>query len=701
VSRLKNERLNVEIVLRYCREHILLILALAFMAGLLLAWAIVDRADREMREELLVQARLVALAINPDRVAALKGVEADSELDDYNRLQEQLAAILTANDQYRFIYLMGRNANRDLFFYVDSEPSYSEDHSPPGEIYPAASSELIAMFDDGRSFVEGPLIDDFGVWVSALVPLYDPESDGTTVVLGIDIDAGTWRYELAKRALLPVGLMFSMLVIFASGLYLVRSQAELHESEEKYEILFANSPDAYLIITDGVFSDCNKAAEEMFKSKRHEILGKTPGNISPPVQPNGKYSPESSMENIETALQKGHFTFEWVHCRPGGDQFWVEVSLSPMYIRGRQLLFAACRDITDRKSVEEKINFMSYHDSLTGLYNRRYLEEEMKRLDTARQLPISLIMADLNGLKLVNDTYGHRTGDQMLRLAADILKSACREEDILVRWGGDEFIILLPQTSKEEALEIGKRINDFYKDASVKNIPVSIALGVSAKQSPEYSIRKLLKEAEDNMYKVKLTESRSTKSAVLGALLKALAAKSFETNTHTGNMQEIALKIGREMNLPESELRRLTLLITLHDIGKINIPEEILTKESPLTAEEWEIIRKHPEIGYRIALATEEFAHVAEDVLSHHERWDGSGYPRGLKGLQITMLARITAVADAFEVMTNGRPYKKAMSPDAAIEELKRSSGSHFDPTVVETFLSIIENELNLDQREA
>jgi diguanylate cyclase (GGDEF)-like protein/PAS domain S-box-containing protein len=352
-------------------------------------------------------------------------------------------------------------------------------------------------------------------------------------------------------------------------------------------------------------------------------------------------------------------------------------------------MFGTHTDITERKKAEEQMRYFSHHDTLTGLYNRAYIETEMKRLDTARQLPLSVIMADLNGLKLINDTYGHPIGDHALQAAAAIIRKTCRKDDIYARWGGDEFVILLPQTPLSAANLVCDRIISSCRDIFIEDVPVSMAIGVACKDSANESIIKTLQEAENNMYKQKLTESRSTKSAVLKALLKTLEAKSFETESHTRGMQQIAQLIGKRINLPDAELNRLDLLITLHDIGKINIAEEILTKDTPLTEEEWATIRKHPEIGFRIARATEEFAHVAEDILAHHEHWDGSGYPQGLKGSAIPFLARINAIADAYEVMANGRPYKKAMNTKQIEAEFIRCSGKQFDPILVEIFLNI------------
>ena len=176
--------------------------------------------------------------------------------------------------------------------------------------------------------------------------------------------------------------------------------------------------------------------------------------------------------------------------------------------------------------------------------------------------------------------------------------------------------------------------------------------------------------------------------------MKTLAEKSFETEAHVQNMQRVAIKIGEKLELTDTELNRLELLIMLHDIGKINIPGEILTKEGSLSPEEWELMKQHPETGYKIARATEEFAHVAEDILAHHERWDGTGYPNGLKEEEIPLLAKITAVADAYEVMANGRPYKEPLTKEEIVKEFKRCAGTQFDPGLVEIFISVLEAEI-------
>ncbi len=442
-----------------------------------------------------------------------------------------------------------------------------------------------------------------------------------------------------------------------------------------------------------------QTGEAIYNEGWAAILGYTPGELS--ALGNRVFETLAHPEDLQRSnelLEKhfaGELAFYDFECRmkhKSGSWVWVHDrgKVVTHTADGKPLwMFGTHTDITERKKNEEQIKYISFHDRLTDLYNRYYLDEEMSRLESSRNLPITIIIADLNGLKLVNDTYGHEIGDTLLRSAGRILKVVCRQDDIIARWGGDEFVILLPGTTTDEAWAICRRIADRCREVFIEELPLSMALGVASKNDSQTRLVETLRQAENSMYKQKLTESRSTKNAVLKALLKTLEAKSFETEAHTQRMQKIARAIGEKTGLSDAELSRLNLLITLHDIGKINIAEEILTKKGPLTAEEWNEIKRHPEIGYRIARATEEFAHVADDILAHHENWDGTGYPRGLKMYNIPLLARITALADAYEVMANGRPYKRAMSENEIAAEFKRCAGKQFDPTLVDTLLAL------------
>ena len=356
------------------------------------------------------------------------------------------------------------------------------------------------------------------------------------------------------------------------------------------------------------------------------------------------------------------------------------------------MMFGTQTDITERKKTEEEIIYLSYHDQLTGLYNRRFVEEEIKRLDTKRQLPLSVIMGDLNGLKLTNDTFGHNEGDKILKEIAELLKRICRSDDILARWGGDEFVNLLPKTSITDSEEIVQRIKKECSKLIIQKIPLSLAIGIATKTEVGQDIDEIIIEAESNMYKNKLDEKESNAGSIIFALEQALSEKSSETMEHAFRIKDSAIKLGKSIKLHYNQLDELSLLASLHDIGKVAIPESILLKEGKLTEKEWAVIKRHPEIGFNIAQSSPQIVHIAKFILACHENWDGSGYPQGLAGESIPIVSRIMSIADAYDAMTNERTYKKAMSKDAAIEEFKRCAGTQFDPVLVNKFIEIISN---------
>lgn len=384
--------------------------------------------------------------------------------------------------------------------------------------------------------------------------------------------------------------------------------------------------------------------------------------------------------------------FEYRFIKKNGDIIWlrdevviVKKNNEPVKLRGFMT------DITELKEREDKIKYLLYKDQLTGIYNRRFFEEEMQRLDSERMFPLSIIMADVNGLKIINDTYGHEKGDELLKTVAMILKNSLREEDILARQGGDEFAVLLPNTDKVQARNIMSRIKDSVMKNNNNEFSISIALGIAIKESSEENISTVLKEADNNMYQNKLAESRSSRSNIVQGLLNTLNAKSSETKEHAERMTKLAYDFGEVLDLSNSEVNRLSLLATLHDIGKSTISAEILKKPEKLNEKEWELIKEHPITGYKIASASKEFALIANDILYHHERWDGKGYPDGLIKDEIPYLARIIAIIDSYDVMTNERPYSKAITKTEALIEIKSCSGTQFDPNLAQKFVDLID----------
>lgn len=463
-----------------------------------------------------------------------------------------------------------------------------------------------------------------------------------------------------------------------------KTERELEKSEEKYRSLFENQYSVMLILDpeSGEIVDANPAACDFYGWSHEEFTSMNIYDIN-----------TLSKEEIDhkmAALEKGQsHSFQYKHRLANGEIRNVEVFSGPIKVGNKDYFFSIIHDITERKRAQTKIKYISFHDKLTGLYNRAYLEEEMKRIDTARQLPISIIMGDLNNLKLVNDTYGHQKGDEIIKKAGEIVEESCRQEDIIARWGGDEFVILLPNTSLKKGESICERI--FQNTENNKDeLLISISLGCASKTDVDQEIFQILNRAEDRMYKNKLTNRQSARSNVLSAFLSMLREKSYETEEHANRMKELSLKLGKKVGLSGTELDRLSLLTSLHDIGKITIPQELLNKEAQLTDHEWELIKKHTEAGYRIISSMEQFSDIAEYILYHHERWDGSGYPEGLKGEDIPLLSRILSIVDAYDVMTSGRPYKEPISREEALQEILDCAGSQFDPELAEIFVEFM-----------
>ncbi len=350
-------------------------------------------------------------------------------------------------------------------------------------------------------------------------------------------------------------------------------------------------------------------------------------------------------------------------------------------------MLATCQDITGRKEHLEHIEYISYHDQLTGLYNRRFLEEEFNRLDVQRNYPFAIIMADVNGLKLANDTFGHTEGDQMLINTAEVLKQAVRKDDIIARIGGDEFMILLPKIEWAYVEKIMGRILEFSKAFQTTMLPLSVALGSAVKEEKKVSRDELFKKAEDNMYRSKLHDVGSRRNEAIKIISDTLYEKNKREEAHSERVSQISVMLGTAVGLTRPELNELKTLGLMHDIGKIAVKEELLNKPSALTMEEFENIKMHPEAGFRILSTSNDMADLAEYVLSHHERWDGKGYPRGLAGEDIPMMARIIAIAEAYDAMTSKTPYRRPMPHSKAYLEIRKNSGSQFDPVLAKIFL--------------
>ena len=359
-------------------------------------------------------------------------------------------------------------------------------------------------------------------------------------------------------------------------------------------------------------------------------------------------------------------------------------------VRLTEILLSHATEALKRIRSEKKVKHLSFHDTLTDLYNRVVFDSELDRLDQEKYLPLSLIMSDVNGLKLVNDVFGHQKGDQLIIRVAEILTNSCRKDDILARWGGDEFAIILPTTTEDEAKQVLARVKKACKEDDFKPIQPSIALGVATKNDMKQNTSQVLKKAESRMYNDKLAESKTAHTSIINSLKKTLKEKSFETEKVINRLKDLSLKLGKAISLSPRKLQNLEELAAYHDLGETAIPEEILKKPEPLTSEEWEIIKRHPELGYQIARNSPDLAPIAQGILSHHEWWDGTGYPQELEKKEIPIISRVFSIVDAYNSLIQGRPYRKAVSKEEALEEIKSSANTQFDPELVKKFIKIM-----------
>lgn len=376
-----------------------------------------------------------------------------------------------------------------------------------------------------------------------------------------------------------------------------------------------------------------------------------------------------------------------------GSKYFIDDTAAPIKdedgkVKGVVVVF---RDETASKEQKEKIEYLSYHDPMTGLYNRRFFEEELQRLNVARNLPISIIIGDLNGLKLTNDIFGHNAGDKLLLKATEAFKESCREDDIIARWGGDEFIILLPQTKRENAEKVVNRIKENFNKKKTIALSAGIAMGVSTKSSTEEDIIKLIDEAETEMYSKKTVSRTDNDLKHIENITNILDEKSSREEAHADRTAELAAKLAKKINLKEAEIKKIINTALYHDIGKVAVDEEILNKTTALSPKEYDEIKLHALTSYRILNYFSDTIDIAQYVLAHHERWDGKGYPKGLKEKEIPLAARIIAIVEAYEVMTSDNTYKqKSISKQEAVAELKRCAGSQFDPELVEDFIEVL-----------
>lgn len=468
-----------------------------------------------------------------------------------------------------------------------------------------------------------------------------------------------------------------------------RVEAALHQSERRYRDLVDNTEDyVFSLDLNCRVTMANRSICRALGLSEKDMLGLALHDLTAP------HELVHTLERLHRKVVKEGRTAEGearLHDGAGQSRMY-RFTVYPIRADQGDITGVAglCKDITTQLQAIENIKYLTFHDKLTGLYNRAYFEEEIARQDTPRSLPLAIIIGDINGLKVANDVLGHAEGDRLLTNTASAIRSVLRREDVICRWGGDEFAIILPRTRADIAARVRDRVSSAVRTAAADPIPLSIALGMAVKLDPSQDMESVIREAENRMYRNKLLEGRSAHGAIVSFLQESLIKRTHEDQAHAARLEALMTALGTALDVGDKQLAKVADLASLHDVGKISIPKEVLDRPGPLSGEEWEAIRRHSEIGYRIAATSPDLAPIAEIILAHHERWDGTGYPQGLAGTNIPLMARILAVADAFDVMTHGRPYRSALGREEALAEIQQCSGSQFDPAVVQALAGLL-----------
>lgn len=439
------------------------------------------------------------------------------------------------------------------------------------------------------------------------------------------------------------------------------------------------------------FQYCSPSYKKMLGFTTEELIGRQYLAL---VHPKEYELVERCLLQVMDSCQPGYCEFR---CRSAsGSYMWLETVINIITDNDGQVSGAVLvgRDVTSRKQVEERIRFISLHDPLTGLYNRTYFEHEMLSLENSELFPLGMMICDLDGLKFINDTLGHSTGDSLIIKAAKIIENCAGEGSIISRIGGDEFAVLIQPCNRHKMESIYTAIKEQAAEQSKKapDMPLAISIGFAFRLNSVMNMADLFREADNNMYREKLYSHQSGHSGLISSLMQALLERDLVTRNHVKRIDHFVLIMGTALGLSHSSLLDLRLFAQFHDIGKVGVPDSVLLKSDFLTEEERLEMQRHSEIGYRIARAAIDLQPVADLILKHHEWWNGHGYPLGLHGKEIPLECRILAVCDAYEAMTSERPYRSALPREQALEELQRCAGSQFDPDLVRVFIDLIED---------
>lgn len=386
--------------------------------------------------------------------------------------------------------------------------------------------------------------------------------------------------------------------------------------------------------------------------------------------------------------------FDWT-TKIGGEDYTYSIKYRCMTdAKGRSLgKIFVFHDITSMRDTYFNLEKSLLYDPLTGLYNKQSYLQQVPQWDNKRYWPVAVAVCNINGLKRINDQYGIEYGDAVMKQLAYFVKMHAGEDAYVAKLEGGDVLAVLEETTHNEAVEICEDIKKDLEGFYGRDVLIHLEYGVAVKEDAVTTMEQILGEAKSSMQNKKMLRDNSMSSSLVDSLKQTLSESDYETEEHVERTREMASRLGKALNLSDTDIGKLELLAIMHDIGKVAIPHQVLLKKGKLSDEEFEIMKQHTIKGYRIANASPELSSIADCILSHHEKWDGTGYPNKLKGEDIPLLVRIISTVDSHDVMVHDRPYHRAMPEEDAIKELRRCAGTQFDPNIIEVFTRLLEEE--------
>ena len=461
---------------------------------------------------------------------------------------------------------------------------------------------------------------------------------------------------------------------------------DLYIQKQHIEATLLSIGDA-VISTDqyGIITNCNKVAAKLLEQDPNDLIGCVFKDVFHLIS-DKDHKPLEDLVSIvikhKKMIELDHHT---ILKSKSGKKHFIEDSASPILNEEKELVGVVIvfRDVTEKMRRHREIEYLSMHDFLTGLYNRRYFVESLHQHDFKKNLPLGLMMIDLNGLKILNDAYGHDYGDLALKMTADLLKEVFNEEQTVSRIGGDEFAVIIPHATEDIMNNYYKNIMKKLKNKKIKHIALSLAVGYELKHDINTDVDEVLRIAESHMYRHKFKESKKIRNKAIEAIFKSLIEQYPKEKEHAENVKMLASNVGKALKLSDADQSLLEMTAYYHDLGKIAIPSKILDKAyDELKDEEIEIMNTHVEVGYQILKSSEDYFHISEFVLKHHEAYNGKGYPNGLKENDIPLISRIVSLCSKFDHLLLHKNI------DAALNEIVHQKKKLFCPLVVDTFIN-------------